>query len=311
MQLDKNMIDFKDITPADRATITAYTLKSDRRNCDLSFSNLCSWRFLYNTKFAEIDGFLLFKFWAKGELVYMMPVGEGDLKAVLYALMKDAKEEGQPFCMLGVSETMKNELEEVLPDTFQFRADRDYADYVYLRSNLATLSGKKYQPKRNFLNRFRNQHPDYEYIPITPEHVDECLKLEEKWCLANDCDKQEGTGNERRTLTFALQHFEELGLTGGMLRVDNRIVAFTYGMPINYETYDVQVEKADTEVEGAYTMINYEFANHIPEQYIYINREEDLGIPGLRKAKLSYHPAILLEKYVACLQNKEMEEIKW
>lgn len=305
------MITFKDVTIRDKDTITQYTMNSCRRNCDLSFSNLCSWRFLYNTQFAIVDGFLIFKFWAAGELAYMMPVGEGDLKKVLEALIEDARREGGPFCMLGVCSCMCEDLEAIMPGQFTFTADRDYADYIYLRSDLATLKGKKFQSKRNHINKFRNTYPDYEYLPITPERVSECLQLEAEWCKANDCDQQEGTGNERRALIYALEHFEELGLTGGLLRVDGKIVAFTFGMPINKETFGVSVEKADTNIDGAYAMINYEFANHIPEQYIYMNREEDLGIEGLRKAKLSYQPVTILEKYMACLKEQPVEMIKW
>lgn len=305
------MIAFKDITIQDKDTITAYTMNSCRRNCDLSFSNLCSWRFLYHTKFAIVDNFLVFKFWAGDELAYMMPIGEGDLKKVLNELVEDARQEREPFCMLGVCACMREDLEAIMPGQFTFTADRDYADYIYLRSDLATLKGKKFQSKRNHINKFRNTYPDYEYSPITKGRIQECLELEAKWCKANDCDQQEGTGNERRALIYALNHFEELGLTGGILHVNGQIVAFTFGMPINKETFGVHVEKADTSIDGAYAMINYEFANHIPEQYIYINREEDLGIEGLRKAKLSYQPETILEKYMACLKEQPVEMIKW
>ena len=305
------MIAFRDITIQDKDTITAYTMNSCRRNCDLSFSNLCSWRFLYHTKFAIINNFLVFKFWAGDELAYMMPVGEGNLEEVLNELIEDARQEGEPFCMLGVCSCMREDLEAIMPGQFGFTVDRDYADYIYLRSDLATLKGKKFQSKRNHINKFRNTYPDYEYSPITKDRIQECLELEAKWCKANDCDQQEGTGNERRALIYALNHFEELGLTGGILHVNGQIVAFTFGMPINKETFGVHVEKADTSIDGAYAMINYEFANHIPEQYIYINREEDLGIEGLRKAKLSYHPETILEKYTACLKEQPVEMIKW
>lgn len=276
------MIAFRDITIQDKDTITAYTMNSCRRNCDLSFSNLCSWRFLYHTKFAIINNFLVFKFWAGDELAYMMPVGEGNLEEVLNELIEDARQEGEPFCMLGVCSCMREDLEAIMPGQFGFTVDRDYADYIYLRSDLATLKGKKFQSKRNHINKFRNTYPDYKYSPITKDRIQECLELEAKWCKANDCDQQEGTGNERRALIYALNHFEELGLTGGILHVNGQIVAFTFGMPINKETFGVHVEKADTSIDGAYAMINYEFANHIPEQYIYINREEDLGIPQIR-----------------------------
>ena len=305
------MIPFKDITLADKDTITSFTMKSERRNCDLSFSNLCSWRFLYDTKFAVIDNFLVFKFWAGEQLAYMMPVGTGDLKAVLKELIEDAGQENQPFCMLGVCSCMRAELEAILPEQFTFTEDRDYADYIYLRSDLSTLKGKKFQAKRNHINRFRNTYPNYEYTPITPDRIRECMDLEAEWCKVNNCDQQEGTGNERRALIYALHNFEALGLTGGILHVNGKIVAFTFGMPINHETFGVHVEKADTSIEGAYAMINYEFANRIPEQYIYINREEDLGIEGLRKAKLSYQPVTILEKYMACLKIYPMDMVKW
>ncbi len=301
------MIPFKDITPADREAITAYTFPGDRRNCDLSVSNLCSWRFLYDTRFAVADDFLFFKFRANGKLAYMMPVGEGDPTSAVRRIMADAEHEQQPFLMLGVCSNMRDVLETHFPEQFVFTANRDYADYVYLREDLATLKGKKFQAKRNHINRFRNTYPDYAYIPITPQHIGECMKLEAEWCRANNCDEQEGTGNERRALTYALHHFEELGLTGGMLQVEGKTVAFTFGMPINHDTFGIHVEKANTAIDGAYAMINHEFAARIPEQYTYLNREEDLGIEGLRKAKLSYQPVMLLEKYTARLKKQTAE----
>lgn len=304
------MIDFKDVTLQEKEIITAFTLNSPRRNCDLSFSNLCSWRFLYNTQFAVVNNMLVFKFWTKGELAYMVPVGEGDLEKTIRELMADAQQEQKPFCMLGACDSMREELERLMPGEFQFTTHRDYADYIYLHSDLATLKGKRFQAKRNHINRFRNSYPNYEYLTITPEHLSECLDLEAKWCKQNDCDQQEGTGNERRALEYALHHFEALGLTGGILRVNGQIVAFTFGMPINRETFGIHVEKADTTIDGAYAMINYEFANRIPDQYIYLNREEDLGIEGLRKAKLSYHPELILEKYMVCLQELPAEVSK-
>lgn len=293
------MITFKEITLDDKEIITHYTLNSPRMNCDLSFSNLCSWRFMYDTVYAEVGGFLVLKFWADGQLVYMMPIGEGNARNVLELMIDDSRKENHPLVLLGVCQYMKAELEEIMPGKFTFGCDRNFYDYIYLRSDLATLSGKKYQSKRNHINKFRNLYPDYKYLPITPDLIPECLRMEAEWCIANGCHEQEGTGNERRAIIFALNNFERLGLSGGLLHVGGKIVAFTFGMPINQNTFGTHVEKADTNIEGAYTMINYEFANHIPGQYTYINREEDLGLEGLRKAKLSYHPAILLEKSTA------------
>ena len=296
------MIPFKDLTLEDKETIIKYTMNSDRRNCDLSFSNLCSWRFLYDTQFAEVDGFLVLKFWANEKLAHMMPIGEGDLKKVVEDLEVNANEEHKELWMLGVTPDMKEEIEKIMPGKFVFTPNRDYADYIYLRTDLATLSGKKYQAKRNHINKFKKTY-NYEYVDLTPEHIQECLRLESEWCKQNGCEEQEGMLNENRAIIYALTHFEKLGLTGGLLRVDGKIAAFIFGMPISHDTFGVHVEKADINIDGAYTMINYKFANHIPEQYIYVNREEDLGLEGLRKAKLSYHPVIILEKNEACLSE--------
>lgn len=306
------MIPFKDIELSDKDSILKYTIESDRRNCDLSFSNLCSWGLIYKTQYAIYKDFLLIRFWSGGELAYMMPVGNGELKEVIKALILDARKQGQPFRMLGVCKGMQADLENILPGKFAYTTTRDSADYIYLRTDLATLKGKKFQSKRNFTNRFKREHPDYEYAPITAVNIDECLKLEAEWCEVNDCDQYEGTGNERRALTFALKNFDQIGLTGGLIRIDGKIVAFTFGMPINHDTFGVHVEKADSTVDGAYAIINMEFAQRVPEQYIYLNREEDLGVPGLRKAKLSYNPEILLEKsMVNILQDEPVELVNW
>ncbi|MCD8292141.1 MAG: DUF2156 domain-containing protein [Prevotellaceae bacterium] len=297
------MIPFKDITPADRAVITAYTIAGSRRSCDYSFANMCSWRFLFGSRYALHEGFLLVKYQVHGMPTYMLPMGEGDMRAMIETLIADARAQGAPFLMSGICKEAIPLIEALLPGRFHFSTDRDLADYVYLRADLASLAGKKLQPKRNHVNKFKRMYR-YEYTPITKERIPECLELEAEWCKANNCDQHEGTGNERRALEYALHHFDELGLTGGILHVEGRIVAFTFGSPVNHDTFDVHVEKADTAIEGAYAMINREFCSHIPQQYIYMNREEDLGIPGLRKAKLSYQPAMLIEKYVARLKEE-------
>jgi hypothetical protein len=123
--------------------------------------------------------------------------------------------------------------------------------------------------------------------------------LEDEWCKNNGCICDEDLLNERRAMIYALQHLDQLDITGGAIRVDGEIVAFSFGSPINKNTFGIHVEKADIRIEGIYSVINQLFASHIPEQYVYVNREEDLGVEGLRKAKLSYHPVILLEKNVA------------
>lgn len=305
------MLSFRPITPADKDLITAFTLKGDRRNCDLAFANLCSWRFLYHTRFAIHDDFLFFKFDAGRQPAYMMPVGEGDFARAVESIVADARACGHTFCMLGLCSYARERLEAGLPGRFQFSAERDYADYIYLRTDLASLQGKKFQAKRNHINRFLNTYADYEYVELRPHHIAECLELEARWFALNNGDQGEDTANERTAMTYALQHFDALGLRGGLLRVNGQTVAFTFGSPINHDTFGIHVEKADVHIDGAYAVINREFAARIPEQYTYLNREEDLGIEGLRKAKLSYHPVMLLEKHIACLADQPMEELQW
>lgn len=293
------MLHFKDITLADKEVIRSYTMCGYWQSCDLSFANLCSWWFLYRTQYAVKDGFLLFRFYTGAEQAYLMPVGTGDVGPVLEALLEDALQMGIPFRMLGVSYEMRTQMEEAMPGKFIFEENRDYYDYIYLREHLATLTGKKYQAKRNFLNKFRKEYPHYEYKELTKEQVPECLRLADEWRKANDGEGDKALEAEKCSMTYALEHMEELDIQGGILMVDGKVVAFTYGTPINQDTWNVCVEKADTNYEGAYAMINYEYTNRIDEKYAYINREEDLGLPGLRKAKLSYQPYLLLEKYMA------------
>lgn len=292
-------ISFKPITIDDKEIITSFTMPSDYRNCDFSFANMCSWRFFYDSEYAVAGGFLLIRFWIeeKSRLAYMMPIGQGDLSHAISLLEEDSLRHGHPLCMLGVTPDAKEELEKILSNQFYYISERNYFDYIYNREDLILLKGKKYQSKRNHINNFKKQYT-YEYISITPDIVAQCLELECKWLRANHTEEDdEELTDERRSLTYDLRHFENLGLMGGAIRVDNQIVAFSLGAPINHNTFGVHVEKADIHYDGVFTLINQEFASHLPEQYLYINREEDLGIAGLRQAKMSYNPAILLEKY--------------
>ena len=290
------MIQFKPIRLEDKQVITSYLLPANNRDCNLSFVNLCSWQFLTESSFAIVDDCLMMRFVIDDErIVYLMPVGNGDIKAIIGMLKEQAKDEGHSLRIHGVFPRMEEWLNREFPGRFEYVLDRDYFDYIYLRTDLAELKGKNFQAKRNHVNKFKRTY-QYEYTPLTSDLVPHCLELEEKWCKEHDCSEFESLENERTALKYALRHFEELELTGGTLWVDGEIVAFTYGVPVTNDTFVVHIEKADTRIEGAYNMINQEFAKHLPEQYIYLNREEDLGIPGLRKAKLSYRPVMLLEK---------------
>lgn len=302
-------IPFKPITLDDKEIITSYTMPSDYQNCDYSFSNICSWRFLYKTEYAVVDENLLIRFVIEDgkRIVYMMPMGQGDLTRSVALLEEDSLRHGHPLVILGTTPEARALLDGLMPDQFYHICDRDFYDYIYLREELATLSGKKLQSKRNHVNNFVKKY-DYEYVEITPDLVKECIALEQVWYSAHrTADDIDELNDERRALIYALNHFDRLDLRGGAIRVDGKIIAFSFGAPINHNTFGVHIEKADVNYEGAFAVINKEFASHLPEQYIYINREEDLGIPGLRQAKLSYKPVILLEK-CACVKKSVMEK---
>ncbi|MDR1524627.1 MAG: phosphatidylglycerol lysyltransferase domain-containing protein [Tannerella sp.] len=297
------MLLFKPVTIEDKEAVTAFTLPGDLLNCDYAFANMCSWNFLYESEYAIMNGFLFLRFYVeeKGRrrLAYMFPVGGGDLKTAIEIMENDAERMGYSLLMLGVTPDSKNKINALFPDRFTYIVERDYFDYIYLREELATLKGKRFQAKRNHINKFSKQY-EYAYLPVTPDIICRCMEVEQIWCKANVSERdREDLAHERRSMTFAMNHFDELGLQGGAIVVDGRIIAFTYGSPINRYTFGIHVEKANVNYEGVFSVINREFASRIPEQYTYINREEDLGIPGLRQSKLSYNPVILLEKNAA------------
>lgn len=314
MEIEKTVnvmiIPFKPITAANADLLRSYTMEGKCMNCDMNVANLCSWQFLYHTEYAVVEGFLVLRFVSDGHVTYMKPMGKGDLRHVLELLMADARSLGDTLRMACVCPCAQGMMEESMPGAFAYSVNRDRADYLYLREKLVTLSGKKLQPKRNHISKFKRTYPNYEYRPLTADLVDDCIRLGEEWCRTNDSCMQRAMQAEQRMIDYALHHIDELHIVGGTLWVDEKMVAFTFGARINAEAFDVCVEKADTAYEGAYAMINNEFVSRLPEDITYINREEDLGLEGLRKAKLSYQPDLILDKMTATLtaHSKETEE---
>ncbi len=298
---------FKPVSLEDRATITSYTLRGQSNICDLAFSNLYGWAERYGTSWAIIEGGLVIAFQPKHRPhpAYLMPIcdhSEGFVSTIS-RLRELAQEGGYPLVLMGVGPLCREHLEAHCPQAFVYLSDEGSYDYVYLRERLATLGGKSLQSKRNHINKFEKLYPDYTYEPITPAIVPECLSLLDVWYQAHEGDESQEA--ERTMIERTMRHWDAIGLSGGAIRVGGEIVAFTFGSPINATTFGVHVEKADIRYEGAFNIINREFARRIPEQYIYINREEDLGLEGLRKSKMSYKPEILLHKDTAILRHPE------
>ena len=304
------IIPFRPVTAADADLLRSFTMEGKCMNCDMNVANLCSWQFLYHTEYAVVEGFLVLRFVLDGHVTYMKPIGKGDLCPVLELLMADARSLGDTLRVACVCPCAQALMDESMPGAFTYTINRDKSDYLYLREKLVTLSGKKLQPKRNHISKFKRAYPNYEYRPLTPDLVPDCIRLGEEWCRTNDSGELRAMQAEQQMIAYALRHMDELHIVGGTLFVEGRMVAFTFGARINAEAFDVCVEKADTNYEGAYAMINNEFVSRLPEEIVYINREEDLGLEGLRRAKLSYYPDLILDKMVATLtaQPKETEE---
>ena len=197
-------------------------------------------------------------------------------------------------------------LEKWYPGRFQIEYERDNADYVYESEKLVALPGKKLHGKRNHVNKFKSIYANrWSYESISKENVEECFQMALRWRNDNGCNEDLEKNAEMCVTLNALRLFEELGLTGGVLRVDGEIVAFTIGEPVCSDTFVVHIEKAYAEIPGAYNMINQQFVEHECMDYTYVNREEDTGAEGLRRAKLSYRPVFLVEKGTVTEQRKE------
>lgn len=281
----------------DKELISSYFRKYPSRSCERTFVNVFLWSRHYNVTFAIVENVLVFKEEDEDSLAYAYPAGEPeDVKKALEALMEYSAEKGFPFSLYNVTEEHFAQLSAWYPDEFQIEYNRDYADYVYESEKLMTLSGKKLHSKRNHINKFKIVNENWNYEPLTDENVEECFQMALKWRNENGCDADTEKNAEMCVTLNSLRLFKELEEKGGILRVNGEIVAFTLGEPVSEDTFVVHIEKAFAEVDGAYTMINQQFVEHECKDYKYVNREEDTGAEGLRKAKLSYKPVFLVEK---------------
>ena len=281
---------FHPLTGLDREAVQAVTLHAGRRNCNYTFANLLGWQFWFQTEVCVFEDVVILRYTFNGKPAYMVCTAKDLSVELVEALLADCRGK---LTLIGLEDSQVQALENH-QSRFGIKAEplRDRYDYIYRRDGLASLRGRGLNAKRNHINRFRAEHPDFEYRPLTPGLFDECRRLRDIWV-------EERATNatlvaEQRVMETVFSHWEALGMLGGSIFVDGSMVAFTYGSAVTTDTFDVCAEKADRRVEGAFAIINQQFAQHLPEQYIYLNREEDMGLPGLRKAKLSYHPEILL-----------------
>ena len=289
---------FHKITMADKHWMDLRFAEDDRNACEYTFANNFIWRNVYQVEVTEIYKCALIRFMSMGSMVYSYPIGAGEKKAVIEKLLFLCHEKGQQLVMMPLCEADRRQLLGWFPNQFLIWGDRDDYDYIYSREKLATLSGKKLHGKRNHIARFMDDD-DWSYEPMTMENLEACRTMTYTWMRMRAEKWNREMEQEVEVLHEAFDHFTELCLIGGVLRKKDQIVAFTIGEPLNSDTFVVHFEKAFPDMQGAYPMINQQFVKNACENFTYVNREEDTGDLGLRKAKMSYYPEILLKKYVA------------
>ena len=262
---------------------------------EFTFTNLFMWRHTYQIKMSRLQNFLCL-FADKGEHPFFFPtLGTGDMVECHRTLAKYLEERGIPPKIARVPEEMTSQVD-WKAEGFVVEFDRDQSDYLYLTQDLIQLQGRKYHRKRNHIKQFKEKYP-YQYVPLTSEWISECLRLQTEWCNLRQCDVIPGLANESFAVKEVFTHFEKLGVTGGAILIDGKLEAFTLGEPLNPETVVIHIEKANPAFEGLYTVINQVFLEKQWAGYTYVNREQDLGEEGLRKAKESYFPHHLINKY--------------
>ena len=279
------LTEFRDILPSDGAWIAPVLAASGRRTCEYSFTTAYMWSRHYNVQVAQWGRIPLFR----GEHSYLLPVGEGWRDAVKYLY-----ETARPLRFHSVDEEGLRELQTLFPGRVHATESEDDFDYLYRTEDLATLPGKNYHSKKNHISAFSRAH-NWTFEALDEHNRDEMAALSREWCEEKGgCDHS--LGDEACAIRRVLKDPETFSLRGGMVRVEGRPVAFTLGSPISDSVFDIHVEKALSAFSGAYAVINREFAATLTD-YEFLNRENDMGIEGLRHAKRSYRPVEIVKKY--------------
>jgi len=296
------MIPFHRLTLAQKEEYDMLLFSCPPRGCEYSFANLCLWG---QQQAAFLHGCVAFFSHFHGRSVYPYPIGSGDKKTVIEELLRDAKERGIPCRITGMTNADREELEALFPGKFLFKTPRDTFDYVYAIDDLADLRGRKFQKKRNHFNRFRAEHPAYEVRELNPCNLHQALKMVDDWYrIRMKADPEGDYLLENIAMAKAFQNYKGLQMEGIALLDGGEVLAVTMGSRMSQDTFDIHFEKAREDVEGAYNVVNCEFARYLRLKYpeaAFLDREDDLGLEGLRKAKLSYNPHHMVEKHWAFL----------
>ncbi len=288
------MFEVKDIAIEDKELFYHYYSQCKYLNSEASFINMFMWQKELKSSYTVIDDFLVLVF-DRCETVKCchVPAGKGDIVPIIQKLERIYRDKGKNLALRPVTGEIKAYLEEKMPGRFDYAPERSYYDYVYSISELTQLKGKKYHSKKNHFNQFVSGY-QYQYVPITAANIDRCAQVSYEWIVS----RNEKYHSELEAAKKLFENYEHLPVKGAAIEVDGKIAAVTVGEDF-HGTVLIHFEKADTQYTGIYAAINRLFLANEWSGYEYVNREEDMGIEGLRKAKLSYHPCRFIEKYTA------------
>ncbi len=282
------MLEFRPLKIEDAEKIKYILKNSTGENCQMSLNSFYGWGPEYDLKIAFSGDSFVTKNRFGGKISYCFPQGENDRKGIIEEILKTDEE----VSFYGLSENDVHFVEKEFPGVFKFKEKRDSEDYIYLAENLASLSGKKYHSKRNHIKFFEKNY-NWSYESINEKNINDCIRMTEKWIEENEEKLDDGVDVELNVIKRAFDNFTTLGYIGGLIRVDGETVAWTLGERLSEDTFCTHFEKAFASFRGAYPIINREFAKNELKSYTFVNREEDMGLEGLRRAKLSYHPVKL------------------
>lgn len=287
---------FKPLELNHKDTFKRYLKEDPPQISELTFTNLFIWKHRYQPLWAEVEGCLLIILHNDDLKPFgLQPVGKGDKSKALDAITGELKNLSSEVRISRVSEDFIHRYLD--HDNYNFKRDRDNSDYVYATKDLIELSGRKYHRKKNHLNNFLKNYP-YEYIELTDDSVGRFLGLQEKWCRLRDCSQTPALQSEDYAVRTALTYFAELDFKGAAISIDSKIEAFSLGEQLNADTAVIHAEKANPDIPGLYSAINQVVCANAWSHLEFINREQDLGIEGLRKAKESYYPHHMVNKFI-------------
>jgi len=289
--------DMRPLALADRELVGGMLRQLPRRQSELTFTNLFIWRDAYQLQLAEVDGAVaVFSWRADPEDSFVFPpLGERANAQTVRRCLDHMAASGHAAVLARATGDDLQRLG-ITGAEFAISSDRDDWDYVYLVRDLVDLAGNRYHRKRNHIEQFKSQYR-FEYRTLARELVPACQELQDKWCDEKHCDLVATLRAEARAVKEVLENLDELGVTGGCIEIDGKVEAFALGELLNAETVVIHIEKANAVFHGLYQMINQQFLQHEWSHIKYANREQDLGVEGLRRAKDSYYPDHMVEKF--------------